>query len=320
MNATFSHSAVKKIVLAFALVTFVGIQQTAMAGTGSGVGSSRPSASEAVRGALDNARHRYNQTLDNYGLTELYYGETSQGVCALKLDMPGRVEPLSILYERAYNTIQYSQEIPKGLAQQLINDRMLIDSYQRVLRADEANKNRLTPEQAREGREFRKSNPELGLAHAMIDARKKDREQKWKDRADSASEEEIRSALRGPCAEEDAKMFMELRQRSKMAGRGLTEYGLNENEKKDYEAMRKRIGRSLTTPSHRRGSQSKKPSKPDFVVGSRESHMPDDDPELIKQVEAARKRLEEKSAPLDIYKKYKDVELPVKKTHGRVGN
>ena len=312
MNVKRICITIREIALTMALTVVFGVPRVTAA-------DSRPSASAVIQGALDNARHRYNEALDRYGLTELYYGET-RGVCALKLDMPGRVEPLSILYERAYNTIQYSQVIPKGLAQQLINDRMLIDSYQRVLRADEANKNRLTPEQTSEWHEFRKSNPELGLVHAKIDARKKDREQKWKDRADSASEEEIRSALKGPWAEEDANMFMELRQRSKMAGRGLTEYGLNENEKKDYEAMRKRIGRSLTTPSHRRGSQSKKPSKPDFVVGSRESHMPDDDPELIKQVEAARKRLEEKSAPLDIYKKYKDVELPVKKTHGRVGN
>ena len=96
---------------------------------------STPSASEALRGALNNVRHRYNQALDYYGLTELYYGET-RGVCALKLDKPGRTEPLTILYVRADNAIEYSQVIPRGLARQLINDRMLIDSYQKVLRSD----------------------------------------------------------------------------------------------------------------------------------------------------------------------------------------
>lgn len=164
MKAAFNHSVTKKIVLAFALTTFVGIQQTALAETG--VIASKPSAGETLRGALNNVRHRYNQALDYYGLTELYYGET-RGVCALKLDKPGRAEPLSILYVRSDNTIEYSQVIPKGLAQQLINDRMLIDSYQRVLRADEARKNRLTPEQARQWHEFRKENPNLNLAYAI---------------------------------------------------------------------------------------------------------------------------------------------------------
>jgi hypothetical protein len=166
MKVTFNHSAVTQIVLAFALATFVNIQQTAMAGIGSGEGASSPSASEALRGALDNVRHRYNQTLDYYGLTELYYGET-RGVCALKLDKPGRAEPLSILYVRSDNTIEYSQVIPKGLAQQLINDRMLIDSYQKVRRSEDAAMNRLTSEQVKEWHEFRNANAHLGLAHAI---------------------------------------------------------------------------------------------------------------------------------------------------------
>ena len=138
MKVTFNHSAVTQIVLAFALATFVNIQQTAMAGIGSGEGASSPSASEALRGALDNVRHRYDQILDYYGLTELCY-VGRRDVCSLDLDMPGRAAPLHILYDRADKSIQYPQVMTKGVAQQLIGDRMLIDSYQKVLRADEIN-------------------------------------------------------------------------------------------------------------------------------------------------------------------------------------
>ena len=129
------RTVVKRITLSFALTAYVGMPRIAIAVMNSNALTSRPSSNEAIRGALDNVRHRYNQALDYYGLTELYYGETG-GVCALKLDKPGRTEPLSILYVRADNAIEYSQVIPRGLARQLINDRMLIDSYQKVLRSD----------------------------------------------------------------------------------------------------------------------------------------------------------------------------------------
>ena len=152
---------VKRIALAFTLTAYVGLPQTVIAAVDNGAVTSGTGASEAIRGALDNVRHRYNQALDYYGLSELYYGET-RGICALKLDKPGRAEPLSILYVKSDNTIEYSQVLPKGLAQQLINDRMLIDSYQRVLRADEARAKRLTPEQAGAWHEVRVD----GLSHS----------------------------------------------------------------------------------------------------------------------------------------------------------
>ena len=158
--------AVKRIAVTFALTAYAGLLQIVIAATDNGALASGTGASEAIRGALDNARHRYNQALDYYGLSELYYGET-RGICNLQLDMPGRAAPLQILYVRADNSIQYPQVMPKGLAQQLISDRMLIDSYQRVLRADEARANRLTPEQAKAWHEFRKANPDLSLAHAI---------------------------------------------------------------------------------------------------------------------------------------------------------
>lgn len=99
-----------------------------------------PTAEETIRGALVNVRQRYRNRLDYYGWTELYYGET-RGVCNLQLNMPGVAAPLAILYFRSDDTIQYPQIMPKGLAQQLIADRMLIDMYQKSLNASKASDN-----------------------------------------------------------------------------------------------------------------------------------------------------------------------------------
>ena len=218
MKATFNHSAVTQIVLAFALTTFVGIQQMAMAGTGSGEGASSPSASETLRGALDNVRHRYNQTLDYYGLTELYYGETG-GVCALKLDKPGRTEPLSILYVRSDNTIEYSQVIPKGLAQQLINDRMLIDSYKKVLRSDG------------EGATARKE---------KIKAEVSERTKRRIKLADSATKEQVHEILGvGPRGNARVESYLELCERVNKGER------LNEEEQARYDRDRALIGKYM---------------------------------------------------------------------------
>lgn len=99
-----------------------------------------PTAEDAIRGSLANVRQRYRNRLDYHGWTELYYGET-RGICNLQLNMPGVVAPLAILYFRSDCSIQYPQIIPKGLAQQLIADRMLIDMYQKSLNASRANDN-----------------------------------------------------------------------------------------------------------------------------------------------------------------------------------
>ena len=132
MNTKCIRTAIRGIAFIIALAVVFGAPRVATA-------DSRPSsASEAIRGALDNVRRRYQNKLDYFGLTELCY-VGRKDVCSLDLDMPGRAAPLHILYDRADNSIQYPQVIPKGLAQQLIGDRMLIDSYQKVLRADEIN-------------------------------------------------------------------------------------------------------------------------------------------------------------------------------------
>ena len=132
MRTDHNLMAIQRIALAIAAAVVFGVPRVATAD------SRTPSASEAIRGALDNARRRYQNKLDYFGLTELCY-VGRKGVCSLDLDMLGRAAPLHILYDRADNSIQYPQVIPKGVAQQLIGDRMLIDSYQKVLRADEIN-------------------------------------------------------------------------------------------------------------------------------------------------------------------------------------
>ena len=85
-----------------------------------------------IRESLSRVQNRYRERLSYYGWTELYYGET-RGICNLQLDMPGRAASLAILYVRADNTIQYPQIMPKGLAEQLIGDRMLIEAYRKSL-------------------------------------------------------------------------------------------------------------------------------------------------------------------------------------------
>ncbi len=85
-----------------------------------------------IRESLSRVQNRYRERLNYYGWTELYYGET-RGICNLQLDMPGRAAPLAILYVRADNSIQYPQIMPKGLAEQLIGDRILIDVYRKSL-------------------------------------------------------------------------------------------------------------------------------------------------------------------------------------------
>ena len=99
-----------------------------------------PTAEATIRESLSNLQQRYRSRLDYHGWTELYYGET-RGICNLQLNMPGVAAPLAILYFRSDDTIQYPQIMPKGLAQQLIADRMLIDMYQKSLSASKASDN-----------------------------------------------------------------------------------------------------------------------------------------------------------------------------------
>ena len=137
----------RRIVLTIISVAAFNVPRCISAATGrEGFATSGTSAREAIQGALNNARSRYRNTLDYYGLEEWYYKETN-GICSLKLVPHGRVVYLWIYYFRGNDTIEYPQMMPKGLAQQLIRDRMMIDSYEMVLRADEINKTRSNPTQ-----------------------------------------------------------------------------------------------------------------------------------------------------------------------------
>lgn len=172
MKTDYNLMAIQRIALVIAAALVFGVPRVATA-------DSRPSsASEAIRGALDNVRRRYQNKLDYFGLTELCY-VGRKDVCSLDLDMPGRAAPLHILYDRADNSIQYPQVIPKGLAQQLICDRMMIDSYQKVLRADEINstttigaereyRKEFEPKQIEDFLKFRNAKENQGLSAADV--------------------------------------------------------------------------------------------------------------------------------------------------------
>ena len=133
-----------------------------------------PTAEATIRESLSNLQQRYRGRLDYHGWTELYYGET-RGICNLQLNMPGVAAPLAILYFRSDDTIQYPQIMPKGLAQQLIADRMLIDMYQKSLTASSADTNKKSGQSSQESKskqaaEFNKflaENKHLGMAEAV---------------------------------------------------------------------------------------------------------------------------------------------------------
>ena len=140
----------RRIALTIISVAAFNVPRCISAATGrEGFATSGTSAREAIQGALNNVRSRYRNTLDYYGLEEWYYKETN-GICSLKLVPHGRVVYLWIYYFRGNDTIEYPQMMPKGLAQRLISDRMMIDSYEMVLRADEINKTRSKPTQQKE--------------------------------------------------------------------------------------------------------------------------------------------------------------------------
>lgn len=98
-----------------------------------GAGSAYPrSADEAIAGALANVKSRYRAKLDHYGLTESYFDETS-GICDLMLlDVPTWTK-YQIVYYRATDEISWPRMMPKGVAKDLMQDRLLIQKYELVL-------------------------------------------------------------------------------------------------------------------------------------------------------------------------------------------
>jgi len=99
----------------------------------SGAGNAYPrSADEAIAGALANVRSRYRAKLAHYGLTESYFDETG-GICDLMLlDVPAWTK-YQIVYYRTTDEISWPRMMPKGIAKDLMQDRLIIHKYEHVL-------------------------------------------------------------------------------------------------------------------------------------------------------------------------------------------
>lgn len=98
-----------------------------------GAGNAIPrSADEAIAGALANVKSRYRAKLDHYGLTESYFDETS-GICDLMLLDVQNWTKYQIVYYRATDEISWPCMMPKGVAKDLMQDRLIIHKYELVL-------------------------------------------------------------------------------------------------------------------------------------------------------------------------------------------
>ena len=95
-------------------------------------GAHPASAEEAIAGALANVKSRYRAKLDRYGLTESYFDETS-GICDLMLLDIQSWTKYQIAYYRATDEISWPRIMPKGVAKDLMQDRLLIQKYELVL-------------------------------------------------------------------------------------------------------------------------------------------------------------------------------------------
>ena len=114
------------------LAAFVAALDVANAyGAGYGVDAS-PSADEAIRGALENVRSRYRGRLSRYGLTESYFDETS-GICDLMLLDVNSWTKCQIVYYRATGQIEWPRMMPKSVAEDLMQDRLVIHQYECAL-------------------------------------------------------------------------------------------------------------------------------------------------------------------------------------------
>ena len=99
------------------------------------------SAKEAIAGALANVRNRYHTKLDHYGLTESYFDDTS-GICDLMLIENQRWMKYQIVYYRSTDEILWPRTMPKGVAKDLMQDRLLIQKYELGLYNEERGCNR----------------------------------------------------------------------------------------------------------------------------------------------------------------------------------
>ena len=89
------------------------------------------SADEAIAGALANVRSRYRASLQRYGLTESYYDETG-GICDLMLLDVNSWTKYQIVFYRSSGQLEWPRTMPKDVAELLMHDRMLIDTYEKT--------------------------------------------------------------------------------------------------------------------------------------------------------------------------------------------
>ena len=101
------------------------------AGSG-GANAHTKSAEEAIAEALSNVRSRYRERLDRLGLKESYFDETS-GICDLMLLDVGSWTKYQIVYYRATGQIEWPRMMPKGVAEDLMQDRLVIHAYEMSL-------------------------------------------------------------------------------------------------------------------------------------------------------------------------------------------
>lgn len=94
-------------------------------------GDQEETARAVLKGALANVRSRYRNNLSRLGLTESYYDETN-GICDLMLLDVGTWTKYQIVYYRSTGQIEWPRMMPKSVAESLMHDRMLIDSYEKT--------------------------------------------------------------------------------------------------------------------------------------------------------------------------------------------
>lgn len=110
--------------LSIAVCFAVGLCATTV--NGAGDWSAHPkSAEKAIAGALSNVRSRYRVRLDQLGLRESYFDETS-GICDFMFLDVGSWTKYQIGYYRATGDIEWPRIMPKGVAEDLMQDRLII--------------------------------------------------------------------------------------------------------------------------------------------------------------------------------------------------
>ena len=77
-------------------------------------------------------RSRYKAKLSRYGLTESYFDETN-GICDLMLLDVASWTKYQIVYYRSTGQIEWPRIMPKNVAEDLMEDRLLIHTYETSL-------------------------------------------------------------------------------------------------------------------------------------------------------------------------------------------